>query len=563
MRRSCVCGAAWVLVFAGAHPCAASACGAPVWSIAPPEERPAPLDEVIQHVIGRVAPSVVRVWCSDEDMITGTIITSDGLVLTCAHLPAPVGGFVRINLADGRESTARVLSKLPKEGESNLGQDLALLRITAEGEWPSAEVGVTSPTDRREHILALGFPDTLLFGPDRTAEPLYIRLGHPFRSPYQLKAGEMITSIYGAGGDSGGPAVDLAGRVVGVVHGGGSSGMHVGYTRIEELRRNWETLAPGSPPLPIPTGSPPRTQALSDVGECAAGIRGSVVEVQSASRMVALGCVIEGGLVLTKASELGPMLTVRTADGFVAIAEVAGSDPERDLALLRLEYAPEVTRAMAPIRFDSEAGVPPGGVLVLATPPDMGVPVGVACFDARTVPPVGGMIPCEFEEVDGGLRVKRVVDEVRVYRLRQAQLPLQVGDVLTHVEGAAVTDLKAFNTMVFESKRLGAHPAVSGEQVHIRFARADTVTDASVVLEFTQTPSGQLVWPVSNRYSGYPLAIATSLGVRPEQCGAPVADSKGRVVGVVAARAPLIETLVIPSAEVVKSLDAMRKAVQK
>jgi S1-C subfamily serine protease len=77
-----------------------------------------PLDAAIQAAFAATGPSIVQVWFGEGDMLSGTIISEDGLVLTCAHLPVPVGGDAQLGLSDGRRVPATVLSKLPAPGRA-------------------------------------------------------------------------------------------------------------------------------------------------------------------------------------------------------------------------------------------------------------------------------------------------------------------------------------------------------------------------------------------------------------------------------------------------------------
>ncbi len=522
--------------------------------------QPRTLESAIQDALRASVPSVVRVWFGEGDMLTGTIISSDGLVLTCAHLPVPAGGDVQIGLSDGRRAHATVLSRLPKEGESNLGKDIALLQITEGANWPAATVAMSAPLNDDEPFLALGFPDTLLYGADRESDPLYVRLGHAIRNPYQTRPEQLTTTIHGVGGDSGGPLLNLNGHVIGVVHGGDMSGAHMDYTRIEVLRAHWDQLAPGRTPPPN-VELAKSTIAPLNTNMAIAASRGAVVEICSSSRWVALGCVVGDGLILTKFSELGSNLTVVVGGSHVGIAEVAASDPERDLALLRLSYAPELTKGIQALQWKAIENVRAGTPVTLATPQFLAPITGVTCFAPRAVPRIQGCLPCQVNDVDGTVEVVRVLDELRGFRLRKLAFPLRGGDVIIEIEGIPIQDAAGFNKLVFDTERIGTHPNVSGEPISVKYRRGESTSQISVVLEFNGTPSGQLVRPVSNRYSSFPSAIATDLSIRPEHCGAPVVDSSGRLVGLLIARAPFIESLVIPAGEVEESLKGMISAM--
>ena len=54
----------------------------------------------------------------------------------------------------------------------------------------------------------------------------------------------------------------------------------------------------------------------------------------------------------------------------------------------------------------------------------------------------------------------------------------------------------------------------------------------------------------------------SDLATRPEHCGAPVVDAEGRVAGLLIARAPFIESLILPSIEVKAAIEAYVKAVK-
>lgn len=512
---------------------------------------------LIPQLVADTAPTVVQVRFGDTDMITGTLISADGIVLTCAHLPVMVGEEVIIGLSDGRLLPATVLSKLPKDGESRSCKDIALLKVADAGPFPYAPVASSSPRELGGTLLALGFPDTLLLGADRTSDPLYVRIGTQIQDPYETCPDEICTTIRGTGGDSGGPLFDLAGRVVGVVHGGDQSGAHMTYTRIEVLRRNWNVLASGrdEPQIPSSTGPDPKCQ--NSLPATVAHLRSSVVEVHSQSRLVALGTVVGDGLILTKASELGPSLTVVTANDYVAIAEIAATDPDLDLALLRLTYAPELTRGVQAVSWNNSRPVSRGSLVWSVGSVTVAPQLGVACFAPRDIPAIQGFIPCEFEQGDGGVRVVGMIEELRRFRLRPLRMPLRVGDTLLSVEGVPVPTLQEYKALVFSGTRIGTHPPVAGIPLSIRFRRGKDIQDDVVGLEFSQTPTGQLVRPASARYSSFQRVIATDLPARPEHCGTPVVNSEGVLVGMLIARAPFVESIVLPAEQVAGAIERM------
>jgi S1-C subfamily serine protease len=112
---------------------------------------------------------------------------------------------------------------------------------------------------------------------------------------------------------------------------------------------------------------------------------------------------------------------------------------------------------------------------------------------------------------------------------------------------------------LMNGQAVGRHPRVMGEAIQVTYRRQGKTHDVTIHLREQHTVAGQRVRPCSYRYSGFPTAIASDLAARPEHCGAPVIDGDGRVVGLLVARAPFIESLILPSAEVRAAVEVMRK----
>jgi serine protease Do len=67
---------------------------------------------------------------------------------------------------------------------------------------------------------------------------------------------------------------------------------------------------------------------------------------------------------------------------------------------------------------------------------------------------------------------------------------------------------------------------------------------------------------VSDKSTGFQNAIQTDLPISPQQCGGPVVDLDGNVIGLNISRAGRIKTYTLPSSEVVALLDKeLEKAI--
>jgi serine protease Do len=133
----------------------------------------------------------------------GTIWHSEGLIVTNAHVlqqhPNP-----SVTLADGSISPARILGQ---DGS----RDLAALSIDAQG-LPTIELGRSTDLRSGEWVLALGHPWGVL---GAATAGIVIDVGKPPEmGRYQ---GELIqVSLHLRPGHSGGPLVDIRGRLVGI-----------------------------------------------------------------------------------------------------------------------------------------------------------------------------------------------------------------------------------------------------------------------------------------------------------------------------------------------------------
>jgi S1-C subfamily serine protease len=132
----------------------------------------------------------------------GTIWHPDGLILTNAHvvrLHSP-----RVTLPDGRTLPARLLAH-----DSNL--DLAALAVDAQG-LPAIELGDSQQLQPGQWVLAMGHP----WGVAGAATAgVVIGLGPSLEMA--MPGRELIhVGLHLRPGHSGGPLVDIAGRLVGV-----------------------------------------------------------------------------------------------------------------------------------------------------------------------------------------------------------------------------------------------------------------------------------------------------------------------------------------------------------
>ncbi|WP_193214749.1 PDZ domain-containing protein [Luteolibacter marinus] len=269
---------------------------------------------------------------------------------------------------------------------------------------------------------------------------------------------------------------------------------------------------------------------------------------------VVLGTVVEDGTkVLTKWSEIAMTrgdLQVVGGDGVTAKASVLGVHQEEDLALLQLEGA-----SFPAVAFDAGDAPKLGRFLVAASPDDTPVSVGVVAVEARSLREKDqAFLGVELNPLPGkkGLEIVGVQDGSAA-----SAAGLRPGDVIQSLGDHGIGSLLELQTA------LAGH--VPGDTVKLGFLRADAAEETEATLQeknvhYPQVENQRLnqMERMGSRLSlvrsGFPRVIQTDMQLNRDQCGGPVVDLDGKVVGIVIARADRTRSFVIPSASIVNLL---------
>jgi S1-C subfamily serine protease len=280
-----------------------------------------------------------------------------------------------------------------------------------------------------------------------------------------------------------------------------------------------------------------------------------VIEVYSDYRPVASGLLVGPGLVLTKASELGPNLSVAFGDERVWGARVAAADHRRDLALL--EIGRSVTLEQMP--WAETKDLKPGTLLSVVTPEGYTPTQGIVALATMPVPPMEGALPVNVKNDKEGVVITQEFVKLVVPVGLQSSFPLRVGDIITHVNGTPIPNLDAWKRFFAEWTPTAERPRIAGEPVTVRYLRDGKTLESTFPLAKTQNVS-QFLRASSRRFTGFPkAAVAQFDHSRPEHAGSPVIDSTGQVVGIYIAKSEGIEDLVLPADEVKASLKLLVK----
>ncbi|MEM6472313.1 MAG: PDZ domain-containing protein, partial [Planctomycetota bacterium] len=365
------------------------------------------------------------------------------------------------------------------------------------------------------------------------------------------QSGFVITDCAMQGGDSGGPLLDMNGRVVGInsfctpnlavnVHG-----------PIDAMLDQWTELLGGSV---IETSSPDlnlmrilsaKSLSQSDsmreaFNSSVQGVDGSVVQVLVEDTVRVLGTAIAPDLIVTKYSELvaSDVIGSRTCRQGEASwpYTILGHDLPSDLALLKLDGA-----RLKPIVWHNET---PLVGSFLASPGVENLPNGIGVLSAapyqHTQPHIkfGAWFKNWFH---GAPEIQSASDGGAARRAG-----LREGDVVVQLDDQRIENAQQLMSVLTERR--------VGDKVGVAVKREDQELRIDLTLgayRGRERQGQEIVWgPLSDIRSGFETVLQHDTVLKPEQCGGPLIDLSGRAIGLNIARAGRVETLALPALEV-------------
>ncbi len=275
----------------------------------------------------------------------------------------------------------------------------------------------------------------------------------------------------------------------------------------------------------------------------------ATVEIFCNDQRKLLGLIVdENGYILTKASELEGEITCRLPSGEIAPAEIVGVQRRNDLALLRVpaENLPVAKwrRASLPLVGSWVVAPAPGGQVMAA---------GIVSTSTRWIR--GGVLGVFLEPSTRGAKVIAVNPKAGGGRAG-----LKRGDIIAQVNGKPVADIDD------AIHAIGSY--LPGEIVRLQIIRGEETLDIDAKLDSVnksfdnkraEFQNALGVKKLSERRAGFPAAFEHDLNLNSDQCGGPVVDLNGDVVGINIARSGRVSSLAIP-ANVARSLVAEMKA---
>ncbi len=302
------------------------------------------------------------------------------------------------------------------------------------------------------------------------------------------------------------------------------------------------------------------TKLLAPFKKVVAKANESTVRVRCDDRDAALGTVVTAaGHVLTKASELRGKVTCRLSDGTEYDATLVSVHKETDLALLKID-----AEGLKPVTFADSKPVPVGHWLAAAGPYTDPVAVGIVSVATRDLGPrefvpahnsnrgyLGVMLDMSAKASAGGAKITGMMKGSSA-----AKAGVKVDDLITAVDGRDVSGGTTLREILDEYR--------PGDTVTLKVLRGEEGMKLKVKL----TPPGEqtreevqnsMGGELSGRRTGFKTVLQSDMVIAPKDCGGPVVDLDGKVLGLGIARAGRVETWVLP-AETIRPLLADMKA---
>jgi len=276
----------------------------------------------------------------------------------------------------------------------------------------------------------------------------------------------------------------------------------------------------------------------------------STVQVYCDGYRAALGAVVRSdGHIATKSSELTGKVEVQLwNEERKREARIVAQDGPTDLAILKIDAA---NLPVTP--WESGEAPPVGSWLVTTTLSKFPLAIGVVSVAARRLPPNGAL----GIQLSGDEDIARITDVKE--GLAAALAGLRNGDIIRKVNNEEIKSS--------EQLRKAIRWHYPGEKVKLLIERGGKLQAFEATLgsltdvlprdersEF-QNSLGSGGEGLSERRTGFPLALQHDSLLKPKECGGPVVDLNGKVVGLNIARAGRVESYALPAATVRETVD--------
>lgn len=305
------------------------------------------------------------------------------------------------------------------------------------------------------------------------------------------------------------------------------------------------------------TRTPQMTKLFREVVEKSAK---STVRVLANDKDAALGVVVTAdGWILTKYSELkSNKIRVKLHDGKTLDAELFGHDVPFDLVMLKVD-----AKDLTPIEWTDSKNLKAGHFVASTGIDGDAVAFGVVGVPSRPIPASkftpatgggGGYLGMALDLEFAGVKVQEVFEKTPAEKAG-----LKANDQILTFNGEEVMSSDDFLALVSKFK--------SGDEVKLKILRDEKEQELKVTLgqrpgtvggKSRSDKQNNMGSKLSDRRAGFPVILQHDSILKPSDCGGPLVNLEGKVIGINIARAGRTETYAIPSEAVQPLLEKLK-----
>lgn len=294
--------------------------------------------------------------------------------------------------------------------------------------------------------------------------------------------------------------------------------------------------------------------------------RQATVQIRCNRTRVALGGVVgPDGWVLTKASRLDGPVTCRLIDGRELDARIVGIDSEYDLAMLKIDAKQltyfnltepkEVAKQASDISkaISSSADTEDGDWIATVGASLNPVAVGVVSVGPRSIPRRPGFLGIardEAHEVSKAVGVK--ISDV-TEKSGADKAGMQPGDIIIQIDSQPIEGMPKLQQIIqshYPGDRISVVINRGEQELTLSAVLADWAPSNAMAMRASyQNNLGSVL---SIRRAGFRGVLQHDTVLKPRDCGGPLVDLDGELVGFNIARAGRTESYALPS-ELVRS----------
>ena len=283
----------------------------------------------------------------------------------------------------------------------------------------------------------------------------------------------------------------------------------------------------------------------------------SVVQIHEAENMVCMGTVVSHtGLVVTKASELSDdKFQILFQSGTRGMATKIATSQQLDLALLEIESDARLINELQPIAFPKQFPRLYAGKFVVCMNGEVDNPrVGIVTIEVGQSSLQASDAPADFQfgitcypnndQAKTSDRERLQVKSVEPRSLAERS-GILAGDTLQTINGRPIISTTDLDKV--------ASTLRPGDDVRFEIIRSQdamelhaSISRFSKRLDLDRWGGG----PFSRRRFGFSDVIVHDIALHPTECGSPLVDLQGQVVGINIARSLRVATLAIPLMQV-------------